>query len=62
MDDVYTLDDEDSFQDDGAHFSTASSPGLNEDEVMNEDAHERGGVRDTSLNIPVDEPQLRARP
>ena len=59
MDDVYTtLDDEDLFQDDGAHFSAASSPGLHEVEVRNEGAD----VRDTSLNVPVDEPQVSGTP
>ena len=58
MDDVCTLDDEDLFQDDGAHYSTASSPGLHEVEVMNEGAD----VRDTSLNVPVDEPQVSGTP
>ena len=59
MDDVYTtLDDEDLFQDDGAHYSAASSPGLHEVEVMNEGPD----VRDTSLNVPVDEPQVSSTP
>ena len=59
MDDVYTtLDDEDLFQDDGAHFSAASSPNLHEVEVRNEGAD----VRDTSLNVPVDEPQVSGTP
>ena len=58
MDDVYTLDDEDSFHDGEAQFSAASSPASHEGEAVNEEVQVGEDVRDTSLDIPLEEPRV----
>ena len=40
----------------------ASSPASHEGETVNEGTRAGEGVRDTSLNIPIDEPQVSSTP